>query len=241
MHLDRDRIDYRTFTTPPSTFEVEQLASGPEVGTDPADQPKVGPTVFFVNGYPPQNRFIDSIVRFGSDLGGSLHPNLSGSISVRHGNGFLITADKTPLDRITRLDIIEVVDYDPVWNTILCIGKRTPSPEAVIHWFAYRGFGTDHAVVIVHTPDEDASAIPFTVPHELPISPHTYEHLQPDLALKSLYLLRESPTALLKDRGLIVHGDTLEFCHQQLQAQWAEARDQTYPAPSDERPAPNRF
>ncbi|HWG92019.1 MAG TPA: class II aldolase/adducin family protein [Candidatus Thermoplasmatota archaeon] len=60
------------------------------------------------------------------------------ALSARVGPRFAITAGGMPLDMVGMEHIVEVVDYDPHIDQILCIGPQPPSPLAPLHALVYR-------------------------------------------------------------------------------------------------------
>ena len=89
------------FPGPPSSFNIS------------VPQSTLGPTVFFVNGYPPQPTFIQELIDFGKRLCKIFGQSITGSFSIRYGQCFLVTAEGVALDQLSMNDIIEIVDYDP--------------------------------------------------------------------------------------------------------------------------------
>ena len=61
----------------------------------------------------------------------------SGSISMRYGRRMLITSSGADMSALRSEHFVEVVDYNPVTDTVLLIGTHEPPPETPLHWLLY--------------------------------------------------------------------------------------------------------
>ncbi len=72
----------------------------------------------------------------------------AGSVSARNGPR-TTTHGNAPLGMLTSGDFIEVADYDPHLDRLLCIGKREPHPLAGMHAIMMRAKKEVGAIVMV--------------------------------------------------------------------------------------------
>lgn len=75
---------------------------------------------------------------------------MAGNLSVRSENGFVITAGGVSKEKLSKEDLVEVLDYDQKKNVVSVLGLREPSSEARMHWLVYKNFPEINAVVHVH-------------------------------------------------------------------------------------------
>lgn len=61
----------------------------------------------------------------------------SGSISMRYGRRMLITSSGADMAALEDTQFVEVVDYNPVTDTVILIGPHEPPPETSLHWLLY--------------------------------------------------------------------------------------------------------
>ena len=55
-------------------------------------------------------------------------------LSLKFGKRLLINSNQTDFRNIQPEDLVEIVDYDPLKNIALVIGKNEPSVETPVHW-----------------------------------------------------------------------------------------------------------
>ena len=76
-----------------------------------------------------------------------------GNISIRHGNGFIISGTQTGgLDRLTPEHYTRVTLCDPATNHIVATGPVKPSSEALTHGAVYALDPDIQAVIHIHSP-----------------------------------------------------------------------------------------
>lgn len=77
-----------------------------------------------------------------------------GNISIRHGNGFIISGTQTgELERLTPEHYAIVEHCDPTTNHIVAHGPVKPSSEALTHGTVYALDDTIQAVIHIHSPE----------------------------------------------------------------------------------------
>jgi len=89
---------------------------------------------------------IPEVIRFGKELKGKI-----GIISVRYGKRMLSILSPTLLDEITEDEFVEVIDYDPVKNSLMFIGEHQPDMLLAVHWIVLRA--REDINIIVHLYD----------------------------------------------------------------------------------------
>ena len=70
-------------------------------------------------------------------------------LAIRYGKNFVLSPDDKKVLGLTREDLVEVADYDPVRNSLLYIGKQAPGRFSPFLWFVFRTFPEVNAVVIL--------------------------------------------------------------------------------------------
>jgi L-fuculose-phosphate aldolase len=75
---------------------------------------------------------------------------IPGNFSVRTPKGFLITAGGVDKEKLSKKDLVEVLDYNTETNTVSVVGVKEPSSEARMHWMLYKKFPATNAIVHVH-------------------------------------------------------------------------------------------
>ena len=161
---------------------------------------------FFISRETSNCPFIADIIEFGKKLDKfEIVKDGECSISLAFGKRILINSKNFNIKYLKRQDIIEIVDYDPIKNVILVIGKKYPSIEMPIHW-------------IIQKARHDVNAILQITSKSL------YEHLIDDLpitqkkALKGtveqakqiLMALRTSKNILIRNEGVMFVGFNLK-------------------------------
>lgn len=143
------------------------------------------------------NTLLEELVRAGRMIA-TLHQSVSGSISHRYGKRFLITASNVTLPNLNHSDFVEVVDYNPVNDTALIIGRTNPSPEVPLHW-------------LIYTRDDINAIIYLSQMRDIHAASHTStsEFSTFNLGKEVLPLLRLNRKATLSDGTIISIGRTL--------------------------------
>lgn len=81
-----------------------------------------------------------------------------GALCARNGPR-VTTHANLPFELLTDQDFLEVADYDPHLDRLLCIGKRDPTPHAGLVHLVFRAKKEVGALALVDAP-EAASALP---------------------------------------------------------------------------------
>lgn len=75
-----------------------------------------------------------------------------GALSSRFGARFVVNAAGIPLEMLGGKHFVEVADYDPHQDHVLCLGEHAPSPYAPLHALLYRAKKEVGAVAQVELP-----------------------------------------------------------------------------------------
>jgi hypothetical protein len=136
-----------------------------------------------------------------------------GNISIRDGEGFIITGSATGCrDQLMKEDYVLVNHYDFSRNEIHCTGRIRASAESLTHAAVYEGRPEAMAVIHIHNHDlwERYRGI-------MPTSPYTVEYGTPEIALavKALCLdksIKASEVIIMggHEDGIIAFGNDLD-------------------------------
>ena len=131
-----------------------------------------------------------------------------GAISARNGLRTTTHAN-LPFDLLTDQDFLEVADYDPHLDRLLCIGTRAPHPHAGLHALMLRAKREVGAIVMV-----DAARAP-GVAADLPVAERGRTQLESALAV--LEKLRGTDAAML-GAFLVVTGRSVKAALERAEA-----------------------
>ncbi len=57
--------------------------------------------------------------------------------SIIFGKRVVIAASFTKVEKLHRDDVVELIDYNPVSNTLLYLGPNVPSNDVAVHWIVH--------------------------------------------------------------------------------------------------------
>ena len=124
---------------------------------------------------------------------------LDGSISMRFGSGFIVTASKTDKSKIKAEDLVVVTS---VGDVVKYQGKRMPSSESLLHHSVFSELPDTKVVVHPHCklitehPDLENVRTNYFIPYGTP-----------ELAKTVVLILKKGNFAILRHHGEIVIGD----------------------------------
>jgi hypothetical protein len=72
-----------------------------------------------------------------------------GCISVGFGKRVVISGEDADIRNLTVDDIVEIVDFDPVKQIMVVMGKKYPCSVAAVHWMIHHAKDDVHAVCSV--------------------------------------------------------------------------------------------
>ena len=131
--------------------------------------------------------------------------NSTCSISLNYGKRILINAENVDFKSMKHQDIIEIVDYDPIKNIILAIGKRNPCMETPVHWIIQKARADVNAVIQITNKE-----IYEKFCDELPVTDNEVPQGTLELAKEVLKTLRNSKNILIKNNGILSVGFSLK-------------------------------
>ena len=126
------------------------------------------------------------------------------TVSLRFGNRIIINSDYEKIGEISRSDILEIVDFDPVKKTLLVIGPKKPKVDSSVHWMIHHARKEINAVVQLNGEkilEKFDGKIPCTEKEQFPGS---FEMIK-----GVLKILRDSKSVLVKNYGVIFVGNSV--------------------------------
>lgn len=165
----------------------------------------IKPTTFFIGNQVHDSDLAPQIMATGKKLAGTVVINRFGSISTKFRNKFVVTSSTADFHNIGAEDIIEVMNYDPVRNSILAIGTKDPSPDTPLHWFIYRAFPTARAAIHIH----DELVLNNFRALKLPVTSRKLEIFNAQTSLDVLSELKKNNYIIIKEHGSVVIGRNL--------------------------------
>ena len=157
---------------------------------------------FFVSNDITTNPLFGDFIKIITELEkGNLIKNNNFTVSIKYGKRLLINSNNISFKEISKQDIVEIVDYDPLKKIFLAIGKKIPSIDAPVHW-------------IIQNARSDINAIVELSEHKLNNKTKKgfieieKEYLRGtiDLAKEILKTLRSSKNIFIKNNGVIMVG-----------------------------------
>jgi L-fuculose-phosphate aldolase len=85
----------------------------------------------------------------------NMTPANGGNVSIRHGNGFIISASGSNLGYFEEDELTFVEQCDDKNECVIYQGQNKPSSESIMHWLIYKNRSEAHA--IIHAHDEFAT------------------------------------------------------------------------------------
>ena len=122
--------------------------------------------------------------------------------SMRYGKRVIINSDYEKIGEISRRDILEIVDYDPVKKTLLVIGPKKPKVDSSVHWMIHHARSEINAVVQLNGQkilEKFEGKIPSTENEQ---TPGSFEMIK-----EVLKILRDSKSVFVKNYGIIFVGN----------------------------------
>ena len=102
---------------------------------------------FFVSREISISPMIVDIIRLGKKFEELTLKEAECNISLSYGKCLLINARDADVKHMKQQDVVEIVDYDPIKNIVLAIGKKYPCIETPVHWIIQKARYDVHAVV----------------------------------------------------------------------------------------------
>ena len=143
---------------------------------------------------------IVDIIRLGKKIEELSIKETECNISLSYGKRLLINARDVNVEHMKQQDIVEIVDYDPIKNIVLAIGKKYPCIETPVHWIIQKARHDVHAVVEIKSKKMYETCCDY-----LPVTEKTSCGTI-DRAKAVLKTLRDSKNICIKDEGILLVG-----------------------------------
>lgn len=127
------------------------------------------------------------------------------TISFTYGKRMLINGLVQDYENIKREELLEVVDYDPVKNNLLIIGKTDPKIETTLHFMIHHA--KKEIKIIIQINDKEKLK---KTKQKIPIIGNKFPINSIDFIKQVLKKLRENNTVGMKDRGVLFAGRNIE-------------------------------
>jgi ribulose-5-phosphate 4-epimerase/fuculose-1-phosphate aldolase len=171
-----------------------------------------GPHIFFVSRQTSTSPLTAEIIQSGKHLHSlKLPEDTLVTISADYGNRVLITNNNIAVDNIHPEDITEIVDFDPIKQTMMVIGTSDPNRLTPVHWLIHRARHDIHAVIFLASPQ--------LVDHYTDRLPNTEQEQPPasiDAAKEILKALQQSNTIMVRNQGILAVGINLKTIYQNI-------------------------
>ncbi len=155
---------------------------------------------FFVSREISISPLIVDIIKFGKKLEGQKLKESKYSISLSYGKRLLINARDVDIKQMKQQDIVEIVDFDPIKNIALTIGKKYPCIKTPVHWIVQKARHDVNAIVEI-----TSEKLYQVCCDHLPVI-----EKKPcgtiDRAKAVLKTLRDSKNICIKDEGILLVG-----------------------------------
>ncbi|MBN1280415.1 MAG: hypothetical protein JXA00_02070 [Candidatus Thermoplasmatota archaeon] len=132
-------------------------------------------------------------------------------ISLDYGKRLLITAKNVDAKTMSRQDVVEIVEYDPLKNIMMVIGSKDPCLEAPVHWMVQKARADINALLQVNSLPL-VQKLQDTMPTTETGAPPTML----DQAKDILKTMRNRKSILLREKGLLCGGVNTTEIHTTL-------------------------
>ncbi|UCD14137.1 MAG: class II aldolase/adducin family protein [Thermoplasmatales archaeon] len=171
---------------------------------------------FFVSREISNCLLIADIIKLGKKINGlEMADNKKCSISLAYGKRILINADNVDVEGMSQQDIVEIVDYDPVKNVVLAIGKKHPCIETSVHWLIHHARDDVNAVIQLN-----GEKVVKKFSKNLPTTKAEYPYGSLELAKEVLKTLRAGKKIVIKNRGCLFVGISLKEVEKMVEDMW---------------------
>jgi transcriptional regulator of aromatic amino acid metabolism len=169
---------------------------------------------FFLSNEESHFPLIPEIIKFAKKIKNQVNDdiNLSSTLSIVYGKRIVINAKDTVFDKLNIDDFIEVVDFDPVKNNLLVMGKKNPADHTPIQWFIHHA--KKEVLITIILSEYDIEKFNFNL-NSIPIV--TKQNQLLEMVKKIMKLLQSNNCVYIKDTGLLITGKTLNEIEDNIQ------------------------
>lgn len=168
---------------------------------------------FYTSKEESNNPLIPEIIKIGKKIedAGLSNDVKSAVISLRYGRRMIINTDYNDIGKITRQDILEIVDYDPVKKVLLTMGPKKPKIETPVHWMIHHARSEVNAVVQLTGENiiKKAEGRIVSTDKEQPVG--SFETIK-----EVLKALRDSKCVLIKNQAVLFVGKDLKQIEEEV-------------------------
>lgn len=122
-------------------------------------------------------------------------------VSLRYGKRILINGNYSDIRKVNVENFLEIVDYDPVKNIVLAIGKNEPCVETSLHWLIHHARDDINAVIQLNGEKIAKKSYP-----NIPTTEKEWPVGTLELVKEVLKTLRISKKILIKNIGVLFVG-----------------------------------
>jgi len=134
----------------------------------------------------------------------NMTPENGGNVSIRHENGFIISASGANLGSIEKEELIFVEQCDVEDEFVIYHGEIKPSSESIMHWLIYKNYIETKA--IIHAHDEFATRTEL-LSGEIEESEHEEPYGTVELANMAICTFKKAKRIIvLKNHGYVAIG-----------------------------------
>lgn len=160
---------------------------------------------FFISREISKCHLISDIIKIGKKINSLELENPTDSVlSISYGKRILINASGVNLINMSSQDILEIVDYDPIKNVVLAIGKQNPVIDTPVHWIIHHAREDVNAVIQLN----GEKIIKRFLEHS-PITETEYPSGTVELAKEVLKTIRKSKKIVIRNIGCLFVGISL--------------------------------
>jgi hypothetical protein len=126
-------------------------------------------------------------------------------VSLSYGKRMIVQRVGSIFSELDLDDFVEVVDYDPLKNIMLVIGKSEPCIEASVHWMIHHARGDINAILQIN---EERDIERFS--KKFPMTEKVFPLGSIELVKEVLKTLNNSTNIIIKDTGVMFTGANLK-------------------------------
>jgi len=126
-------------------------------------------------------------------------------ISQRYGKRILITSEVEDFSDLKHDELIEIVDYDPLKNTLLILGPKNPILQTPVHWMIQHARNEINSIVQIND-----SLLVEKLKNQIPTTEHDFPTGSIDQIKDILKKLSSSKIVVIKNQSVIFVGESLK-------------------------------
>ena len=162
---------------------------------------------FFISNEESHFPLIPEIIKFAKNLKSQINDdlNLFSTLSIVYGKRIVLNAKNSVFDKLNIDDFVEVVDFDPVKNNLILMGKKHPSDHTPIQWFIHHAKKEILITLLIN--DDDIGKLNIKIDSILVIKTQNNLLEMVKIIMKKL---QYSSFVYIKNIGLLLTGKTFD-------------------------------